>query len=345
LYLWADHSEVQDVVNEQQHELIGKKILPKDGYNAALFCYSHGLPSPQKVFFKFDDPDGCPPVTGINPDSHQIFPVAPSVWMYFTTNFLICGLEKPDNFMPNGAENIGIGRKTGIWLLPVSQIATSLAGQRQAQLEQITQAAAAVEQARKNLLARIDLNRNGIIDPDEKEAALDEPAFIESEIDAIDANHNGRIDASELVYFDANTNKILEPKEQAGIEIAQHLLAERLLKKFDANDDGVLDRSEFSDLAQSGPNINARPTPGFPVQFPDDNHDGKIDAAELEAFLKQQLRKEIRPRGAVGGAYFNQMIVESKQRVDTGKSFKAYVELFWQNSNGITNQPPDHKTE
>ncbi len=29
LYLLVDHSEVQDVVNEQRHELIGKKILPK----------------------------------------------------------------------------------------------------------------------------------------------------------------------------------------------------------------------------------------------------------------------------------------------------------------------------
>ena len=172
LYLWVDHSEVQDVVNEQRHELIGKKILPKDGYNAALLCFSGSLPLPQKVFLKFEHPDGWPPVTGINPDSRQMFPGAPPVWLFFTTNFLICGLEKPDNFMPNGAENIGIGRKTGIWLVPLPQIAAVLAGQRQVQLEQMAQAAASVEQSRKDLLVRFDLNQNGIIDPDEIEAAV-----------------------------------------------------------------------------------------------------------------------------------------------------------------------------
>ena len=327
LYLLVDHSEVQDIVNEQQHELIGKKILLKDGYNAALLCFSHDLPLPQKLFLKFDAPDGCPPVTGINPDSRQVFPGAPPVWLFFTTNFLICGLEKPDNFMPNGVGNIGIGRKTGIWLLPLPQISAVLAGQKQAELEQMAQAAASVEQSRKNLLARIDLNHNGIIDQDEREAALGDPAFIASELDVIDTNHNGWLDAKELVYFDANNNKILEPKEQAGIEIAQRLFAEKLLKKFDANGDGALDRPEFNDLVQSGPNTNARPIPGFPVQFPDENHDGKIDVTELEAFLKQQLRKEIRPRGTKGGAgYFNQMIQESK-KVDAGQSFKVYVEL------------------
>jgi EF hand len=340
LYLWVDHSEVQDIVNEQQHVITGKKILPKDGYNAALLCFSRDVPSPQKVFFKFDDSDGCPPVTGINPDSRQVFPAAPPVWMLFTANFLICGLEKPDNFLPNGAENIGMGRKPGVWLLPAAQIAASLAGQKQTQLEQMAQAAMAAGQARKNLLARIDFNHNGIIDPDEREATLDDPAFIESELDAIDANHNGWLDAIELVYFDANNNKTLEPKEQAGIEIAQHLLAESLLKKYDASGDGALDRSEFNDLVQSIPGAIVRPTPNFPGQFPDDNHDGKIDQAELEVFVKQQLRQELRPRGAMGAAYFRQMITDPGKKVDVGQSFKAYVELFWQNSGSITNKPP-----
>ena len=344
LYLLVDHSEVQDVVNEQQHVLIGRKILPKDGYNMALLCFFHGLPSPQKVFFKFDAPDGCPPVTGINPDLRQAFPGVPPVWLLFNTNYLICGLERPDAFMPNGAENIGIGRKTGIWLLPVAQIMAVVAGQKQAQLEQMAQTSATVEQSRKNLLARIDLNHNGIIDPDEIEAALDDPTFIESKLDVIDANHNGWLEVNELVYFDANNNKILDPKEQAGIEIAQHLLAERLLKKFDRNGDGTLDRLEFNDLVQSGPEANARPMPGFPGFSPDENHDGKIDVAELEIFLKQQLRQELRSRGAMGAAYFRQMTTDPGKKVDANQSFKAYVELFWQNPGSITNQPPDHKT-
>ena len=43
LYLMVDHSEAQDVVNEQQHLIIGKKIFPKDGCHAALLCFSRDL--------------------------------------------------------------------------------------------------------------------------------------------------------------------------------------------------------------------------------------------------------------------------------------------------------------
>ena len=67
-----------------------------------------------------------------------------------------------------------------------------------------------------------------MIDPDEKESALDDPAFIESELDIIDGNHNGWLDAVEFGYFDANKNRILKTKEQAGVDIAQHRLVERL---------------------------------------------------------------------------------------------------------------------
>ncbi len=76
-----------------------------------------------------------------------------------------------------------------------------------------------------NLLTKYDHNHNGVIDLPEREEALDDPDFIEAELDMIDTNHNGRLDAPELAYFDANQNKILDPKEQAGIDIAQRLLA------------------------------------------------------------------------------------------------------------------------
>ena len=50
LYLLMDHSEA-----------VQNKVVGKDGYNAALLCFSHDLPLPQKIFLKFDDSDGCPP--------------------------------------------------------------------------------------------------------------------------------------------------------------------------------------------------------------------------------------------------------------------------------------------
>ena len=344
LCLLVNNSAVQEIANDY-HEVVQEKVVAKDGYNAALLCFSRGLPLPQKLFLKFDAPDGCPPSAGINPGSPSGIQAPPPAWMLFATNFLILGLESSAHSIPafNGAERIGIGYKAGVWLVPLSQIEPVIAAQKQIQLAQKTQeesqARAAAEQAQKKkeqmkelLLVKYDRNHNGIIDPEEREEALDDPSFIESELDAIDANHNGWLDASELAYFDANTNKILEPKEQAGIEIAQHLLAARLLKQFDVNGDGCLNRQGFNELVQSGPNASARPMSGFSFQSADANYDGKIDLAELEVFLNQQLRTELRPRGAMGADFSRQMIAEPGRKVDAHQSFKAYVELYWHNS-------------
>jgi Ca2+-binding EF-hand superfamily protein len=335
LCLLVDHSGLQEIANDQ-HLVVQEKVLPQDGYSAALLYFSHDLPSPQKLFLKFDSPDGGPPVTGINPGSHQMMPSPPPAWLLFSTNFLIFGLEKSSSIVPNGADRAGIGYKTGIWLMPVAQIETAFAAQKQIQLEKKTLAVAAAEQAQKSLLAKYDLNHNGIIDPDEKEAALDDPAFIASELDVIDANHNGWLDAAELVYFDANKNKILEPKEQAGIEIAQHLLAERLLKKFDANGDGWLDRTEFNELVQACMDAGAQTRPGLAFQFPDVNGDGHVDLGELETFLKQQTRSGLRSHRMPGAMFSNQMIQDPNQPVDPQQLFKASVEAYWQNPGGTT---------
>jgi Ca2+-binding EF-hand superfamily protein len=315
-----------------------------------LLCFSDGLSQTQKLFLNFDAPDGCPPTAGINP-SDNIFPVLPPAWMLFGNDSLFFGLENPRNSIPafNQADRIGIGYKTGIWLLPFSQIELAIAGQKQTQLEQMAreaaEKAAAKEKAQKAILSKYDYNHNGIIDPHEKEEALDDPAFIESELDVIDANHNGWLDAAELGYFDANQNKILEPKEQAGIDIAQHLFAERLLKKFDANGDGLLDRPEFNNLFQLSFAVNTQPMNAFLALFPDDNQDGKIDLGELEAFLKQQTRKGLRSHGIPGAVLFNQMRTNINQPVDPRQMFKAAVEFYWQNPGGNTSGTQGRKVQ
>ena len=233
----------------------------------------------------------------------------------FTANFLIFGPER-SGFPDNAVD--GVGCKTGVWLMPVSEIETDCAAQKQALLAQKAQGMAATEQARMNLTAKYDHNHNGVIDPDEKEEALDDPVFIESELDTIDANHNGILDAGELAYFDANKNKILDPKEQAGIEIAQHLLAENLLKKYDADGRGFLYLGEFLNLRN---NLNANGS--FEPPFADTsalgaNPNGHIGVGALESFLKQKTsRQSLRARDAgIGLANQMQMQLGTNKPVD-----------------------------
>ena len=326
LYLLENLFAAHAIINDR-HEIVQDNVVAKDEYNAVLLCFSHDFPLPQKVFLKFDPSDAQRPV-----------------WIFSVTNLLLFAPEAKST-------DIGGSGRAGVWLMPVSRLDPVIAAQKEIQLEQRAKEKAAVEQAQKekeqaqknllaSLLAKYDWNHNGMIDPDEKEAALDDPTFIESELDLIDANHNGWLDAEELVYFDANRNKILEPKEQAGIEIAQHLLAERLLKKFDANGDGLLDRTEFNNLLQASMEPSAVSIPGLSFPFPDDNHDGHVDLAELETFLKQQTRRGLRWRRMPDAFSFTQMRMDASQSVDSRQMFKAAVESYWQNPGSITNRPP-----
>jgi hypothetical protein len=138
LYLLADHSRVEKISNDQ-HVLVQENILPQDGYHDALLCFSSNLPSPQKLFLKFDSTAGCPPVTGISPSSWQMRPAMPPAWMLFTTNLLVLGLESPRNPVTlNGPadKHAGHDYKTGVWMIPLGQVESAVAAQKQIQLEQ-----------------------------------------------------------------------------------------------------------------------------------------------------------------------------------------------------------------
>jgi Ca2+-binding EF-hand superfamily protein len=271
----------------------------------------------------------------VNSGFYQALQALPPAWMFFTSDFLILGREAPSGNIPSPTDQVDDGYKTGIWLIPVSKIKQAITAQKQAQL---ADKVATTEKAQKDRLLKYDHNHNGIIDPDEKEEALDDPGFIKSELDKIDANKDGWLEAGELIYFDANQNKLLEPKEQAGIEIAQHQLAVQLLKKLDANGDETLDRLEFNDLFQSTFGANPRPMNARATPFPDENHDGKIDLAELESFLKQQTRKGLRTHGTPGAA-FSQMRMNADQTVDPRQIFKAVLEFYWQNPGAAAPSP------
>ena len=89
----------------------------------------------------------------------------------------------------------------------------------------------------------------GPLAPEKKESALKDPVYIRHKLDEIDTNHNGWLEAPELAWFDANQNQILDPAEQTAIAIAQRLLAEKLIKKYDPEGAGGLGLVRGRDIA------------------------------------------------------------------------------------------------
>jgi len=131
LYILEDAFAVHAIVNDR-HEVL--QDIGKDEYNAALLCFSHDLPKPLKLFLKFDAPEGYPPVAGINPGSSPMFSGIPTAWMLFSTNYLLCGMEDPGNFPTGGAGRTG--SKPGVWMIPLGQVESAVAAQKQIQLKQ-----------------------------------------------------------------------------------------------------------------------------------------------------------------------------------------------------------------
>ncbi len=333
LYLLTDHAESKNIVDERRHLIIAEQVMTKNGYHAGLFRFSPESSLPQKMFLKFDAADGCPPTTGRKPDGLAMISALPSDWMLFTTNLLIFGMESPANFPGYSESHIATGYKAGVWLLPLAQLEPAIAAQKQMQLTEQMQAAAKAEQTQKDFLAKYDLNHNGVIDRDELENALDDSTFIASQLDLIDTNHNGRLDLPELAYFDANQNKILDPKEQAGIDIAQHLLAARIIQTFDANNDGSLnsmefqafDRSTFPDIAEQslifGGSININ----------------RVNADGLTTFLNKVLRWELHRAGAMTSMPFG--FPPPRSTADEREGFKMEVGMYWQGATNRMNRP------
>jgi hypothetical protein len=137
LYLLVDHSEAQEIIDEQQHLVVGRRMLAKEGYHAALLFFSSNFQLPRKLFLKFDAPDGCPPVTAMNPSSRQMLPRMqmlpgmPPAWMLFGGDYLFFGLNTPQNANSAGSQVEGTGYKAGVWLMPVSQLEAAVAAQKQ----------------------------------------------------------------------------------------------------------------------------------------------------------------------------------------------------------------------
>ena len=191
LFLMADHSEKQDIVAEERgtrpdgtlevnHVVTGETLMPKDGYDTALFCFSRDLPAAHELHLKFEASDSCPPMAGIEFRPGFAIPgaVANRAWMQFTTNLLLCGrYAAPANFKP------------GIWVASLDSIASEANALKQMQFNArlqekakddliIKEAQDKDQLVREAFLKKFDLNHNGIIDPEEQDAAREDPYFI-----------------------------------------------------------------------------------------------------------------------------------------------------------------------
>jgi len=85
----------------------------------------------------------------------------------------------------------------------------------------------------KALLERYDANHNGVLDPEEKEAAR-------KDWEARRAAHRAKM----LEKYDTNHNGKIDPEERAAIKADREARRAEMLKKYDTDGDGKLSPAE-----------------------------------------------------------------------------------------------------
>jgi hypothetical protein len=279
LYLLADRSQLKRMSNKL-NSVTNHQVLTPLGYHSELLRFTPGWKIPQRIRLRFDAPDIAPPVSSFRPAT-PVSPL-PGNWMVISSNWLCFGLE-------NSGSATAISYVPGIWVLPMDRLAPLLQTPRNA-IPGTTPQLPPKEDGHAAALLRFDLNHNGIIEPDERELRMNSEEFIKAELSQIDTNRNGMLDVEELGYFDTNTNGILDERESAGIEICLRIMALRLLREADANENGILERDEFLKLVRR---IEGNTGPGFSLRAPT-NLTNAI--SQINSYLHQHLRRSLIPR-------------------------------------------------
>jgi Ca2+-binding EF-hand superfamily protein len=303
LYFLVEHAEQSNVAGRW-------RPWDVDLTHAKLVCLSRDSAEPVDVPLKFDLriaqhtlgalPKNAEPWRFMNPAA------APVAMIFSDTTLFLCERNA-----------------SGIWAIPLSDLDSVINARKQHRLarraQQTQEAGFAEERLRKNLLAKYDRNHNGTIDPEEREAAIDDPAFLEWELPRIHTNHSAWLSAEELSYFDANQNGILDPPEEHGIRITLNLLAAKLIHDFDRNGKGQLDQNEFA----SALSYESMGRALMEFHRYDTNHEGELSQDELAHCLEQRTLREIwLPPTLPHRGYAN---AQGALRL----SFKDYVERYW----------------
>jgi hypothetical protein len=218
----------------------------------------------------------------------------------------------------------------GFWLIPkadLDQAVESNYAQRRLEQDALK---AQHEKWRQELLAAYDRNHNGVFEPEEREAMLEDPRFLELSLPDIDANHNGLLDAEELSFFDANTNGVLEPEEQAAIEQTLSLFADKLMATLDPDEEGKIDPADLpAELYIPSP-FPQRIGPRL-INPLGEYRDRRIGHDELVDLMQSYLIGSMRVRG--NPAIPRRPPLERpRQAMDVKSLFKERVETYWRSS-------------
>jgi len=310
------HSRLYFLVDHTQYENQAGKwtVVPKNGYNVRLFCVSRPLEHPVEVPLNLDlSVEQASWGDNVPGRDRRKQLINPNTWMRFV------------------GDNVYIGQDytLGCWVLPVAKLEAALADATGVQLAKTRQDEEARRQWQARMTAQFGPATNPDLDPVKKAAAMDDPDFIAWELDNIDTNHNGWLDLGEFAWFDANHNQILDPKEQAGMEIAQHLLAERLFKQFDEWGDGLLDQDQFRALIHAAGIQRELALRSMYVEH--------VDLPGVESLLNQQSRLALRIREIPGMGYPGPAQLNGGIAIDARQQFKTAVEAYWQNPGSVTN--------
>jgi len=246
---------------------------------------------------------------------------------------------------PQGMVMIARAPVPGFWFIPAPDLEAAVAraedqrrleteADRAQQRREVENLNARHEEWRKELLATYDKNQNGTFEPEEREAMIDDPHYLELELPAIDANTNGLLDAAELRFFDPDSNGMLEPREQKAIETALALFADQMMAKLTPDADGKVDPADLPDnlMMASGPSAAG---PRFVFDGTAASRGDKIGREELITMLRSHLSRELLVSG--------QRIIPSMppgMRTDAESLFRARVEAYWRASGSKADPPP-----
>jgi hypothetical protein len=224
----------------------------------------------------------------------------------------------------------------GFWLIPPTDLESAVGAAAAGRQQQRAAQTVMHEQWQKELLAAFNRNHDGRFSPEEREAMIDDPRYLELELPIIDANTNGLLEASELGFFDVNTNGVLDPREQSAINLTLGLLADKLIADSTLDGSGRIDPANlpselFPGMDYPGAAMKSRAwmSSNDPAQI----RLGVIDLLRLHLNQGLQFRDQ---RAAPGFS----PVTPGRTANDTDALFKSRVEEYWHFLRRQTNRPP-----